>query len=99
MQQSKLIEESHLVDFYDVEYFGKDENLINHSIDAQTYSVSIGGYDQLLKTISASILNSDIEIIIIKHDEGSFKTVIKVVFRGAEKIGRASCRERVFRAV
>lgn len=81
MTQLSLIDEykNQFSDFYTIKYDGNSDDLQSHEINARLYANSIGGYVKFIQSISHELIGKNVEIYILKNDNGSFKTIIKIV--------------------
>lgn len=79
MTQLSLLRHDSQTILINIDYDGFSADLQRHEIDARFYAISIGGYSRFLHEFISRIAGRNAEIYIIANEEGSFKTVIKLV--------------------
>ena len=79
MTQLSLIQPKEISFNLAIDYDGLGE-LLQNEIDATAYATSISGYTKFLKEVLSTISGKDIEIYITSHQEGSFKSILKIGF-------------------
>jgi len=89
MQQTKLYEkeDEFCSENITVKYDGVNPLLIEHKIDAFDYVTSIGGYAKVLKSLSADLFDTSIQVSIVAEDEGSFETVVSTTVQLVGLVG------------
>ncbi len=81
MQQVPLYEEQPYLELISIAFGGNNPLLLEHKIDASIYAQSLIGYSELTKFLFKVGLGVEVEVSILSHDEGSFKSVLQVVTR------------------
>lgn len=78
-QLSLLDHESNAISI-SVDYDGISADLQKHEIDAKSFATSVGGYSRFLHEFIREITGTTVEVYVVSNEEGSFKTVLKIVY-------------------
>ena len=79
MTQLNLLDYERSAISISVDYDGISADLQKHEIDAKSYAISVGGYSRFLHEFIHELSGKPIEVYVISNEEGSFKTVLKIV--------------------
>lgn len=80
MTQLNLLDHERSAISISVDYDGISADLQKHEIDAKSYAISVGGYSRFLHEFIHELSGKTIEVYVISNEEGSFKTVLKIVY-------------------
>lgn len=80
MSQLTLFEPESVSFIFAIDYEGTGE-LQQNEIDANSYAISISGYAKFITELLTSLTGKNIEVHIKAHEEGSFKSFVKIACR------------------